>query len=68
VVVNGYNPVENKIYLLRTDAMNARQVLQDNPPWKNNSYLTIAERTLVLAFGVTDSQVPPEALVVRNHE
>lgn len=58
-------PVGGKVYLKRKDAEVALGCAQDHAAAMNtrhNTNLEIQERTLVLAFGVTDQKVYPEAV------
>lgn len=66
VIVQGFNEIEGRVYLHKEDAEAALPVVQQNPAWKQSEHiapLTLAERTLVLAFGVTDQRVPAEAIL-----
>jgi hypothetical protein len=47
------NPVANRVYLRKKDAETVLSMLQDMKIWKNQK-LTLAKRTLVICFGMTD--------------
>lgn len=57
-------PIDGKVYLRREDADLALDTARVSPAWAQfRETLGVRERTLVLAFGVTDRQVPSEVIV-----
>jgi len=65
VITKGFDQIEEKVYLFKEDAERGLDVLRGHPSWSQYpaSMFHVRMRVLVLAFGVTDQRVPPEALI-----
>jgi len=57
-------PIEGRVYLRKEDAQQALDTIQTQLESEGRARwpLVLAERTLVIAFGITDTKVSPESV------